>query len=124
MIGLARQAASAVVIGLVGVVLGAVGHAFATARPDRPLPPCLCGHSAQAHEHYRRGIDCGECGPDVCDRYDPATPAARREHDRAVAFAEARPDPRVDLLLQHAAERQRARERARADAARGLQPLV
>jgi hypothetical protein len=24
-------------------------------------PRCRCGHGADAHEHYRRGRDCGAC---------------------------------------------------------------
>lgn len=32
-------------------------------------PPCACGHSAEVHEHYRRGSDCGACGRSVCPRY-------------------------------------------------------
>ncbi|WP_028931943.1 hypothetical protein [Pseudonocardia asaccharolytica] len=30
---------------------------------------CVCGHSAETHEHLRRGSDCGACGPDVCAAY-------------------------------------------------------
>ena len=44
---------------------------------DRPaVPPrqnaalagklCLCGHGRTAHEHYRRGSDCGVCGTAGC----------------------------------------------------------
>jgi hypothetical protein len=28
--------------------------------------PCRCGHDKDAHEHYRRGTDCGGCG---CERF-------------------------------------------------------
>lgn len=31
---------------------------------------CVCGHDARAHEHYRRGTDCGECGPATCPRLE------------------------------------------------------
>lgn len=43
-----------------------------------PTPPadvavsatsCLCGHEAEAHEHWRRGSDCGVCGPATCPVY-------------------------------------------------------
>lgn len=33
-------------------------------------PPCRCGHSAEAHEHYRRGSECSAPGCD-CQRYQP-----------------------------------------------------
>lgn len=29
--------------------------------------PCGCGHSKQAHTHYRRGTDCAAC---ACARFD------------------------------------------------------
>jgi hypothetical protein len=31
--------------------------------------PCRCGHTAEAHEHYRPGRDCGACG---CRRFAAA----------------------------------------------------
>lgn len=33
---------------------------------------CMCGHSARAHEHLRRGDDCGICGAALCARYREA----------------------------------------------------
>ena len=27
---------------------------------------CVCGHARDAHEHLRRGSDCGSCGRDTC----------------------------------------------------------
>jgi hypothetical protein len=27
---------------------------------------CACGHPQEAHEHYRRGSDCGICGAVQC----------------------------------------------------------
>lgn len=27
---------------------------------------CRCGHAKAAHEHYRRGSDCGLCGRELC----------------------------------------------------------
>jgi hypothetical protein len=40
--------------------------------PAPPLPvvaPCVCGHGRDAHEHWRRGSDCGACGSGVCAAY-------------------------------------------------------
>lgn len=31
--------------------------------------PCRCGHSAEAHEHFRRGADCALCGPAQCSSF-------------------------------------------------------
>lgn len=34
-------------------------------RPSAALdsrPPCVCGHDAFDHAHYRKGTDCGRCG--------------------------------------------------------------
>ncbi len=31
-----------------------------------PLVLCVCGHEADAHEHHRRGDDCGVCGSVRC----------------------------------------------------------
>lgn len=36
---------------------------------------CLCGHGSPAHEHWRRGSDCGVCGAASC-------PAFRRRGGR------------------------------------------
>ncbi|MCW2528542.1 MAG: hypothetical protein JWM76_3402 [Pseudonocardiales bacterium] len=30
---------------------------------------CVCGHIAEAHEHYRRGSDCAICGAATCSTY-------------------------------------------------------
>jgi hypothetical protein len=30
---------------------------------------CICGHPHAAHEHYRRGSDCGICGVTKCAAY-------------------------------------------------------
>jgi hypothetical protein len=32
-------------------------------------PVCVCGHTADLHEHYRKGADCAECGPVACAKY-------------------------------------------------------
>lgn len=34
-----------------------------------PDAPCLCGHPREAHEHFRPGKDCGQCGPRVCPKF-------------------------------------------------------
>ena len=34
--------------------------------PSAVVAPCVCGHARQAHEHYRRGTDCGACGVGAC----------------------------------------------------------
>ena len=30
---------------------------------------CLCGHGSPAHEHWRRGSDCGVCGSASCSSF-------------------------------------------------------
>jgi hypothetical protein len=39
---------------------------------DVPPTLCRCGHDAAAHEHYRRGTDCGACGAQSCARFRAA----------------------------------------------------
>lgn len=39
--------------------------------PPVVVEPCACGHAREAHEHYRRGSDCGACGAQVCGRFRP-----------------------------------------------------
>ncbi len=57
--------------------------------PDPPAPPvapvadtvrspCRCGHSADAHRHWRRGSDCGQCGAETCTTYRPVDGVVRR----------------------------------------------
>jgi hypothetical protein len=41
-------------------------HTMALVRGDTRTTLCECGHDLSAHEHYRRGPDCGLCG---CDHY-------------------------------------------------------
>ncbi len=72
MTSLIRQAAGAVVIGLVGWSIAE----FVTATPSKPMALCVCGHAADAHEHYRPGLDCQTCPAGVCDRYRAARPVA------------------------------------------------
>jgi hypothetical protein len=33
------------------------------------LAACRCGHAGRAHQHYRRGIDCGVCAPRACPKF-------------------------------------------------------
>lgn len=40
--------------------------------------PCRCGHEERAHEHYRRGTDCGLC---ACRRFQGAAAAQRVRRD-------------------------------------------
>ena len=35
---------------------------------------CGCGHNRAAHEHFRRGSDCGACGSRLCANFHAATP--------------------------------------------------
>ena len=39
------------------------------AAPQVVVDPCVCRHARDAHEHWRRGSDCGICGPRWCSRY-------------------------------------------------------
>lgn len=34
-------------------------------------PRCRCGHSLEAHEHFRAGQDCSACGNNGCRRFTP-----------------------------------------------------
>jgi hypothetical protein len=36
---------------------------------------CRCGHSVEAHEHFRAGRDCSACGDRGCRRFTPRRPA-------------------------------------------------
>lgn len=51
-------------------------------------PGCVCGHSAELHEHWRPGAECSTC---PCDRYraDVDTPAGRRPALRRLLWATA-----------------------------------
>ena len=48
-------------------ILPPVRLAPAVAEPV--VAACVCSHPRSAHEHYRRGADCGVCGPSVCSVY-------------------------------------------------------
>ena len=39
---------------------------------------CTCGHEREAHEHYRKGSDCGICGAAGCAAYTRAPARKRR----------------------------------------------
>jgi hypothetical protein len=45
---------------------------------DPVVAPCVCGHGRDAHEHWRRGRDCGACGAGPCVTYRPRGGALRR----------------------------------------------
>jgi hypothetical protein len=40
---------------------------------ERNEKRCSCGHPRAAHEHYRRGSDCGICGAAECAAYARAS---------------------------------------------------
>jgi hypothetical protein len=54
------------------------------APPETVVAPCVCTHARAAHEHWRRGTDCGVCGPDRCSSYRRQGGALRRLLRRAV----------------------------------------
>jgi hypothetical protein len=37
---------------------------------------CRCGHSLEAHEHFRAGRDCSACADDGCRRFTPSRATA------------------------------------------------
>lgn len=46
--------------------------------PAAPATSCVCGHEAPAHEHWRRGSDCGLCGGAACPSFRRRGGALRR----------------------------------------------
>ena len=63
------------------VLADAVSSGYATAAPTPPgavVAPCLCGHGADAHRHWRRGSDCGTCEPGTCTVYRACGGVVRR----------------------------------------------
>jgi hypothetical protein len=52
---------------------------------------CACGHIREAHQHFRRGSDCGVCGRVGCRRFrrqataQAATPIEPTDEGTAVA---------------------------------------
>jgi hypothetical protein len=51
---------------------------------------CRCGHDRPAHEHYRRGTDCGLCR---CNRYRGEAPVSMLRHWIAALGRRGRPKP-------------------------------
>jgi len=51
--------------------------------PEAVVDPCVCGHAPAAHEHYRRGSDCGACGAQACPKYRLEAGAVARRPSRA-----------------------------------------
>jgi hypothetical protein len=53
-------------------------------QPPRTVPrapvvdPCVCSHGREAHEHWRRGTDCGVCGREGCAAFRPEGGRLRR----------------------------------------------
>lgn len=41
-------------------------------------PQCRCGHVEEAHEHYRKGSDCGICGRATCRSFRLDTSTVRQ----------------------------------------------
>ncbi len=46
--------------------------------PSAVVEPCTCGHARAAHDHYRRGSDCGACGAADCAEFRPEGGPIRR----------------------------------------------
>jgi hypothetical protein len=44
----------------------AAEHQGPSAPPPVVVEPCVCGHGREAHDHHRRGHDCGACGSLGC----------------------------------------------------------
>ncbi len=47
------------------------------------LPECVCGHSREAHEHYRPGADCALCEAGGCPRFRAQRVGAKDGSDAA-----------------------------------------
>jgi hypothetical protein len=50
---------------------------------------CSCGHLREAHQHYRPGSDCGQCGAEGCSRF------RRRKPDQGLRGSIRRSEPPV-----------------------------
>ena len=63
-----------------GAVVPRVEPAPASVAPPPAVPTtsCLCGHEPTAHEHWRRGSDCGICGATACASFRRRGGALRR----------------------------------------------
>jgi hypothetical protein len=64
-----------------GTEVGAPAAPPVAPPPQAPAPAgvCVCGHEAEAHEHYRPGDDCGACGAAVCGHYTPADGGGKKK---------------------------------------------
>jgi hypothetical protein len=59
--------------------------------PQRTIvDPCMCGHGQAAHEHYRPGSDCGDCGRAGCGQYRAVNSGWRR-FLRSIGLSESPP---------------------------------
>jgi hypothetical protein len=56
----------------------ALGDRRPSTAPPAVVEPCACGHGRAAHDHYRRGTDCGACGAAGCSDFRPQGGAVRR----------------------------------------------
>lgn len=57
---------------------------------------CQCGHSEEAHSHYRRGTDCGTCGRDRCSAFKPSKGPASTKEAVVVEQADQHPETAVE----------------------------
>ena len=62
----------------ISAVLTPPGGFAAVPGDARELAACRCGHDPDEHRHWRRGTDCGRCGPGACTTYRPAGGTLRR----------------------------------------------
>lgn len=69
-----------VIVAVAGVlfasIIAVVGWILTLKRSYR----CRCGHLRNAHQHYRKGTDCGLCG---CPRFRAVISRSARESHRA-----------------------------------------
>jgi hypothetical protein len=73
-------------------------------------PPCVCEHSHEIHQHYRRGTDCGHLGCD-CRAYRPAQLTRGGYIDRLAVAHRTLAEHREEIAnLKQALMRSRLRE--------------
>jgi hypothetical protein len=48
---------------------------------------CECGHVHDTHEHYRSGVDCGECGAAVCPSFRAARDDSGTGHSKRTSIS-------------------------------------
>jgi hypothetical protein len=68
------------IIAVAGALIAAIIATVAWVMSLRRSYRCRCGHLKNAHDHYRRGSDCGLCG---CPRFRPVINRSARESHRA-----------------------------------------